>query len=172
MGHRPSITDDLSHFSTDYSGAGVSVRSSRRTPGDEMIRTTASNVQIHRVRSTLRQLKDAWVHGGPGDLERHGQKRTNARVRVNLHQDHPDVKRCRQDRHGGKRTNTHLVCLLVHFDDMLPQLLRVLDPGLGLEERLFFRIQFQNLPVEVKGTEVTFGFTVQNHRCREFGRGG
>jgi len=96
-------------FSPQYqlSEAKVSVMSSRQTPGYELIRTATSNVQIYRVWSALRQLENAWVHGGPGDLEGHGQKRTNARVRVNLH---PKVK-CRghvmlDQRAGGQTTPT------------------------------------------------------------------
>ena len=64
------------------------------------------------------------------------------------------------------RATAYLVRLLLDLGDMLPQLLRILDPRFRLEERFFLRIQLQLAAVEVDGTEARFDFPVGGHDCR------
>ena len=64
------------------------------------------------------------------------------------------------------RPATYLVRLLLNLDNMLPQLLRVLDPCFRLEERFFLRAQFQKSAIEAESAEVRSDLTVRTHDCR------
>ena len=60
---------------------------------------------------------------------------------------------------------THLVCLLLDFDYMFPQLFTIRDPRFLFEERLGLRTQSQKTAVRRETSKVCFGFVLPVHDC-------
>ena len=68
----------------------------------------------------------------------------------------------------GARSTTHLVRLLLDFDNMLPQFLTILNPRFSLEEVFSLGIQYQKTGVGWESAKVRFDFAVAVHNGRLF----
>lgn len=66
----------------------------------------------------------------------------------------------------GERPTTYLARLFANLENVLPQLLRVLDPCFRLEERFSIRAQVQDSAIKTDNTDRCFGFVAQCHNCR------
>jgi len=110
--------------------------------GNELILTTASNVQKYRIWPVLPQFKDLWIRRQLGDPELCEPEPPNARIREGLNAKH-NVTRCPSpvwvlsDQRGNM--TAYLVCIRLNLDNTLPQLLGILDARFKLEERFFLR---------------------------------
>ena len=63
------------------------------------------------------------------------------------------------------RSMTHLVRLLLDFDNVFPQFPAILDPRFGLEELFSLRVQYQKTGVRCESAKVRFN-AVTVHDCK------
>jgi len=115
---------------------------------NELILTTAPDIQEYRIWSTLPQFEDTWICRDPGYLEPREPEPTDAKMRVDL-----NTKHVVTPRGDPIQIATYLGGILLNLNNMPFQFVRILNPCFRLEERFFLRVQFQESAIAVNSVE-------------------